>query len=178
MTVLGTDYRKGKLPLTRRRQESGNTQESRPSTSASSRIAPSDMHVKTSGQVGVAPASQTDPLKDYILGERLGQGSFAVVRKAVSRPSGRSVAIKTYEKARLLDDLRKCSVAQESALLSSLSHPNIVHLQCEIETSTHIHLVMEYIEGLSLHSVVKQRDRKRLEYIVKDGDVIVFRFNV
>lgn len=124
------------------------------------------MYMKSSGQEVIVGSISTrgpaDPLEDYILGECLGHGSFATVRKAVSKPSGSSVAIKTYEKALLLDELRRRSVQQESALLSSLSHPNIVRLHCTLETAAHIHLVMEYIEGLSLHSVARQRENRRL----------------
>jgi MAP/microtubule affinity-regulating kinase len=131
------------------------------------RAFPFNLHRKPSELEGKPASAGTsdliNPLEDYILGERLGQGSFAIVRKAVSKASGLPVAIKTYEKGRLLGELRKRNVQQESTVLAALNHTNIVQLQHTIETATHIHLILDYIEGLSLHNLLQQQERKRLE---------------
>ena len=164
MTVLRSNYQ-GKLP--RIHTEGGNKRESRPGTSVKGRALPSDWYRKTSEWEGkpasVSTSDVINPLEDYVIGEKLGQGSFAIVRKAVSKASGLPVAIKTYEKARLFDELRKRNVQQESTVLAALSHTNIVKLQHTIETASHIHLILDYIDGLSLHNMLKQYERKRLE---------------
>ena len=48
------------------------------------------------------------------------------------------------------------SIESEINLLKKLDHPNIVkYIEC-IQTKTHINLVLEYVEGGSLHQILKQ----------------------
>src|SRR2546430_11692797 len=46
---------------------------------------------------------------------------------------------------------------READVLSSLSHPNIVHILDYFEEHGNYFLVMEYIEGSDLHNIMKQR---------------------
>ena len=104
----------------------------------------------------------TDYLSDYHLGLLIGQGSFASVRRAVQKATKTSVAIKTYEKYRLLDALQKTAVAREIKILSQLSNDHVVRLLKVIDTPKQLHLVMEDVQGQSLHSWIKQREGRKL----------------
>lgn len=107
------------------------------------------------------PAAK-DTLADYIIGATLGQGSFASVKRAVHKQSSQTVAIKTYEKYRLIDVHRKKGVAREIQILTQLDHCNVVKLVRVMEGPRHLHLVMEFVDGPSLYSYLKHKESKRL----------------
>jgi serine/threonine protein kinase len=53
---------------------------------------------------------------EYTIGEVLGTGSFAVVRKAVSKADGSVWAVKVIEKAKLEKEVRSKAATRTSAL--------------------------------------------------------------
>ena len=65
---------------------------------------------------------------DYIIGPKIGSGSFAVVWKSKHRVLGTEFAIKEIDKKNFNDNLRK-----EISILSNISHPNIIRLFEAIE---------------------------------------------
>ena len=44
-----------------------------------------------------------------------------------------------------------------------MNHPNIVKIYEAFETDDHVYLVMEYINGGSLHSYIREKQTRRLE---------------
>lgn len=64
---------------------------------------------------------------DYILGPRIGSGSFAVVWRSRHRHSGLEVAVKEIDKTRLSPKVGE-SLIKEISILSTINHPNIVRL--------------------------------------------------
>lgn len=102
-------------------------------------------------------------LDEYNMGKQIGQGAYATVKYAVHKQTNRKVAIKTYEKFRLLDPTRKKSVHREIKILEKLEHPNVVKLYEIIDAPKQLHLVLEYISGCSLHTYLKKRPNRRLE---------------
>ena len=105
---------------------------------------------------------KTGNIEDYQLGRQLGQGAYAVVKAAVHKPSNRKVAIKTYEKSKLVDASRKKSVQREIKILHRLDHPNIVKLHEVVDTPKHLHLVLECIVGCSLNDMIKSKADNKL----------------
>ena len=91
----------------------------------------------------------------YQLGEAIGKGGFATVYRALDTERGDFVAIKQIEK-RLLATEQLPKIMQEAELLKKLSHPNVVGFRGSLETSKHIHFVLEFVEGGSLYRVVKK----------------------
>jgi serine/threonine protein kinase len=82
-------------------------------------------------------------LNNYKLDKVLGQGSYAIVKLAVEKTSGKKVAIKTYEKYRLIDPRKMKNVRREISLLESMDHPNIIKLHQHLETTKQvIHLLI------------------------------------
>jgi serine/threonine-protein kinase ULK/ATG1 len=64
---------------------------------------------------------------DYILGPRIGSGSFAVVWRSRHRNSGLVVAIKEIDKTQLSPKVRD-NLIKEISILSTIHHPNIIQL--------------------------------------------------
>lgn len=107
--------------------------------------------------------SQTGNIEDYLLGGQIGQGAYAIVRVATKKSTNSKFAIKTYEKAKLLDPHRKRSVQREIEILGCLKHQNIVKLFEIIDTGRQLHLVLEHVGGCSLHGYLKKRANRRLD---------------
>lgn len=108
------------------------------------------------------------PLRPYVQGENnfedyelegkcLGKGAFAVVRKAVHRPSGKIVACKTYNRLKLTNARDLKNLYNEIEILSSLEHPGIVALFEKHEQTRHIHLILECAGELNLKDFLKAR---------------------
>lgn len=71
---------------------------------------------------------------DYILGPRIGSGSFAVVWCARHRHSGLEVAVKEINKEQLSPKVSE-NLLKEIAILSTINHPNIIRLFEAIQVS-------------------------------------------
>ena len=67
-------------------------------------------------------------LEDYAIGKEIGKGAYAIVKQALHKPTNRKMAIKIYEKVKLLDTQRKNSVKREIQILKKMDHVNIVKL--------------------------------------------------
>lgn len=89
------------------------------------------------------------------MGQLIGRGAYAEVKESLHRKSGEKVAIKQYDRYKLLDVQRKKQAIREIKILSKLDHPNIVKLHESIDTPKYVYLVMEYARGESLHSHLK-----------------------
>jgi len=73
-------------------------------------------------------------------------------------------ALKFYDIKNLCTAQRKKSLKREIIILSKLNHINIMKLYEAFVTPTHIVLALEYINGMSLHALLKSKsDRKILE---------------
>ena len=97
-------------------------------------------------------------LSDYTLVQRLGKGAYATVAKAKCNLTGELFAVKSYSKK----NIKLALVHNEVEALQSLDHPNIVKFKAIHEDSTHIHLVMEYVDGVLLSEFVKQFPQNRV----------------
>lgn len=69
---------------------------------------------------------------DYILGPRIGSGSFAVVWRSRHRISGLEVAIKEIDQTQLSPKVRD-NLIKEITILRTIHHPNIIRLFEAIE---------------------------------------------
>ena len=70
----------------------------------------------------------------WVLQQRAGSGSFAVVWKAVHRDTGKIVAIKEISTDRLNKKLKQ-SLESEVSILKQIRHKNIVHLEDVVEVT-------------------------------------------
>jgi serine/threonine protein kinase len=104
----------------------------------------------------------TTNLEDFVIGKVIGQGAYAVVRIGLHKPTDKWVAIKIYEKSKLVEPQRRKSVKREIKLMERMSHPNICSLFDVLETSTQLFIIMEFVGGGSLHSYLKSHANRRL----------------
>lgn len=100
--------------------------------------------------------------QEYILGRQLGKGSYATVRQAVHRETRKQVAVKVYEKYRLIDSSKKQGVKREIKIMEKLDHCNIVKFYESIETPKQIHIAMELVKGCSLLNHLRKQPGRRL----------------
>lgn len=108
-----------------------------------------------------APELSPTLLEKYqILGE-ISRGGMGVVYKALHREMGKAVAIKV-----ILSQLPNTEDVQrferEALTLGQLNHPNIVRVFefSGFSHQSHAYMVMEFVEGVTFHSWVKERVRK------------------
>ena len=94
-------------------------------------------------------------IEDYSFGQLIGRGAYAEVKESVHKKTGEKVAIKQYDRFKLLDVQRKKQAIREIKILSKLEHANIIKLHESIDTPKYVYLVMEYARGESLHSHLK-----------------------
>ena len=67
-------------------------------------------------------------IEDYKFIKEIGKGSYAAVKSAVHKSTGRKYAIKIYEKYKLMDPAKKAAVKREIQILKKIEHENIVGL--------------------------------------------------
>ena len=95
-------------------------------------------------------------INEYEFGLIIGQGTYSIVRKAVSKTTGEIVAIKTYNKTKRDSYEKYVNVNKEINILKTLQHNNIVTILDSIENATDIHIIMEFVPGISLFWYLKQ----------------------
>ena len=105
----------------------------------------------------------------YLLFDRIGQGGMGSVYKAIHLGLKRYVAVKMIrsqqivasEPERLVDRFKF-----EAQSLSRLSHRNIVTVYDYGETSGLLYLVLEYVDGRTLASLIHERKRLSLTEVI------------
>ncbi|MFC4014947.1 protein kinase [Nonomuraea purpurea] len=96
----------------------------------------------------------------YRLDVRLGSSGAGVVWRAFDPVFGREVALKqltlTGEGDANVRAVLRNRILREARLLARLSHPNIVTIYDIVDDSEQLWIVMEYLNGISLHDVLSQ----------------------
>ena len=101
---------------------------------------------------------------NFILGEKLGEGTFGLVRLGTHVLTGEKVAVKILEKSKIIEDSDKNRIEKEIKILKNLRHPNIIQLYCVIQTYTSIYLIMEYANEKELFDyIVKNKKLSEIE---------------
>ncbi|CAM9140358.1 unnamed protein product, partial [Discosporangium mesarthrocarpum] len=87
-----------------------------------------------------------DPLSQYHVLERIGEGSFGKVYKGRRKHTGQTVALKFISKhGKSSKDIR--NLRQEIAILRTLNHENIILMFDAFETDREFCVVTEYAQG-------------------------------
>jgi eukaryotic-like serine/threonine-protein kinase len=98
----------------------------------------------------------------YELGELLGRGGMAEVRRAVDQRLGRSVAVKQLRTDLAMDPTFQARFRREAQSAAGLNHPTIVAVYDtgeEIDPLTGVsipYIVMELVEGSTLRDVLRE----------------------
>src|SRR5579871_2313613 len=98
-------------------------------------------------------------LGPYRLLDRLGVGAMSTVFLAEDVGKTRRVALKVLLSTRAQEPVCRGRFLREAQVAASLHHPNLVHAY-EIESDGAVDfLVMEYIDGVTLHDLVTRHGR-------------------
>lgn len=84
---------------------------------------------------------------------KIGEGGMGVVYRAYDEVLHRDVAVKVVKKDSGLDKSSSQNLLHEARASSSLSHPNICTIHDVGETDGELYIVMELVEGKSLHTM-------------------------
>lgn len=90
----------------------------------------------------------------FILGEKLGEGTFGVVHLGTHILTSEKVAIKRLEKSKITQKMERAHIEREIKILKIMRHSNIIQLLSVIQSSTTIDLIMEYATGRELFDYI------------------------
>ena len=87
---------------------------------------------------------------------QLGEGAFAVVKRATHKQTNESVAIKIVNRSSLNRDI-EAALKDEIMILNELCHDHIMRLDDVVVTINHYYLVAEYLEGGELFDRIVEK---------------------
>ena len=89
----------------------------------------------------------------YRVGPRIGQGSYAEVRRCELKATGQLRAVKMCRKD-LVGQVELQTILQEAEIAKRLDHPNVIRLYEMFEDQRRYYICMEYCEGGDLFDVI------------------------
>uniref|UniRef100_A0ABI8AQ29 Protein kinase domain-containing protein n=1 Tax=Felis catus TaxID=9685 RepID=A0ABI8AQ29_FELCA len=104
---------------------------------------------------------QEDVEDYYEMGEELGSGQFAIVRKCRQKGTGKEYAAKFIKKRRLSSSRRGVSreeIEREVNILREIRHPNIITLHDIFENKTDVVLILELVSGGELFDFLAEKE--------------------
>ncbi|KAF0688392.1 Aste57867_19987 [Aphanomyces stellatus] len=107
------------------------------------------------GASGISRAQHQFFRDKYILGGALGEGSYAVVKKARCKETGNMFAVKIFKKDALSAQDEK-DIHSEVAILGKLAHPNVLNLIDFYSEPKHYYIVTDLCEGGELFDRIAQ----------------------
>eukprot|EP01016_Furgasonia_blochmanni_P030563 TRINITY_DN3176_c0_g1_i1.p1 TRINITY_DN3176_c0_g1~~TRINITY_DN3176_c0_g1_i1.p1 ORF type:complete len:474 (+),score=36.97 TRINITY_DN3176_c0_g1_i1:66-1487(+) len=110
----------------------------------------------------LAPFLSSKTMEDFEVGKIIGQGSYAAVRLATDLITNQNFAMKTYDKYKLFDLIKRKNLLREIENLKALRHEKIVKLHHVIETQKQVNIFMENAGNVSLYSFLKGQTGRRL----------------
>ncbi len=94
----------------------------------------------------------------YEVIEKLGEGGMGVVYLAHDTKLNRKVALKFLSRRISLDSVEKERFLQEARAAASLNHPHIAQVYAIEEVGDEVFIVMEYINGKELRTVINEAE--------------------
>ncbi|XP_014210344.1 uncharacterized protein LOC106640733 [Copidosoma floridanum] len=100
--------------------------------------------------------------------KKLGQGTYGKVQLGINKETGQEVAIKTIKKCKIETEADLIRIRREIQIMSSVEHPNIIHIYEVFENKEKMVLVMEYAAGgelydyLSEHKILPEDEARRI----------------
>jgi tetratricopeptide (TPR) repeat protein/tRNA A-37 threonylcarbamoyl transferase component Bud32 len=103
--------------------------------------------------------SSSPLLVRYELHEKLGEGAMSQVFRGMDRQLHRPVAVKILRENLLFQETARKRFGREAQSLARMDHPNVVRVYDSGETGTQMYLVMEFVEGESLGSILGRKGK-------------------
>ena len=94
-------------------------------------------------------------IKQYEIGEKIGEGNFGKVIIATHKITKEKVAMKILDKFRINRKDDKKRLNREIEVLKQVNHHNIIKLYSIIEDMSKIYIIQEYIYGSELFEYIK-----------------------
>uniref|UniRef100_A0AAZ3RY61 Non-specific serine/threonine protein kinase n=1 Tax=Oncorhynchus tshawytscha TaxID=74940 RepID=A0AAZ3RY61_ONCTS len=97
----------------------------------------------------------------YEMGDELGSGQFAVVKKCRERSSGLEYAAKFIRKRRSKSSRRGVTredIEREVSILKEIQHPNTITLHDVFENKTDVILILELVAGGELFNLLAEKE--------------------
>jgi len=117
----------------------------------------------------------------YDIIEVVGKGGMATVYKGVQKSLNRIVAIKVVHQNLIHDEEFLRRFHREAQLAASLTHNNIVHVYDEGQINNLHFIVMEYLDGKDLHTMIKESGKieviKTLNIITPIAGTLMYAHN-
>lgn len=132
-----------------------------------------DKRLLTEYQVQALTTDGATPLivGDYVVYEQIGAGGMGVVFKAQHRRMKRDVALKMLPTHFCQDESALRRFEREVELVSKLNHPNIVTALDAREEHGHHFLIMEFVQGQPLSTLVHDQGvlpvDRALDYVIQ-----------
>mmetsp|Transcript_6849 Transcript_6849/g.12090 ORF Transcript_6849/g.12090 Transcript_6849/m.12090 type:complete len:384 (+) Transcript_6849:355-1506(+) len=101
-------------------------------------------------------------LADFGVGRQLGKGKFGFVHLAKEKQSGKHVALKIMWKSDLEKENLVHQIRREIEIHSRIRHKNIVRLYSYFMDAQRVYLVLEYVPGGDVLSLMRSYDACRL----------------
>jgi serine/threonine protein kinase len=124
-----------------------------------------------SSQGGGSGGSSGQVFGDYALVEQLSESKTGTVWKAQHRVTGGTVALKMLSRAAIQSNTMIERFRRQVQIMAELRHPNLVNAYEGGRLEGVPYLVMEYIEGQDLRTLVKRRGpfsvQEAVEYVIQ-----------
>lgn len=92
---------------------------------------------------------------EYEVGDKLGSGSYGIVKMCTHRITGQERAVKIIEKKKIKN---MAQFRTEIKILQTLDHPNVIKMYEFFEDETNIYLVLEKWDGGELFDRIIERE--------------------
>ncbi|XP_059612085.1 serine-rich adhesin for platelets isoform X2 [Phlebotomus argentipes] len=89
--------------------------------------------------------------------KKLGQGTYGKVQLGINKETSQEVAIKTIKKCKIETEADLIRIRREVQIMSSVQHPNIIHIYEVFENREKMVLVMEFAAGGELYDYLSER---------------------
>jgi serine/threonine protein kinase len=97
--------------------------------------------------------------QDYDFADKIGEGSYAFVCKAIDNETGQVVAVKRISKEKISRSFQGVKVlGNEISCMRLLNHPNILKLERVYEDTEFVYLVLEFAEGGDLFERLSSKE--------------------
>jgi hypothetical protein len=108
----------------------------------------------------------------YRIESLLGRGGMGAVYLATHERLGRKVALKVIAPERAQSQDFRARFLRESQLAASLDHPNVIPIYDADEVDGVLYLAMRYVNGPSLHALIRERGRLSPDETLRIADQI------
>ncbi|CAM6031986.1 unnamed protein product, partial [Sphagnum compactum] len=103
--------------------------------------------------------SSTDKAKDFKDVTVLGSGAFGIVKLVKHKSSREFFAMKYLSKAKIVKHKQIAHTMNEKRILASINFPFLVSLECTFKDNTTLYIVMPFISGGELFSLLRKGRR-------------------